>query len=89
MKLIQTTVIEFNDIAERERITTAFKGVTRSRLLAILDTFISGKWDECDTLLRALPRSHLEFVSCTVFDTMKARAQQNPNFSVALAPTDL
>lgn len=87
MKIVKTTVIEFNEVAERARITTAFKGVTRTRLLAILDNFVSGNWAESITLLRALPRDQLEFVSCEVFDTLKVRVQQNPNISVTLGPT--
>lgn len=67
----KTTVIQFDDVAERERIKTAFKGkskaVIRKDLLAILDAFVAGDLARCYKLVLLKDRHWLEYLDETIY----------------------
>lgn len=67
----KTTMIRFDDVAERERIETAFKGKSkagiRKDLLAILDAFVAGDLARCYKLILLKDRHWLEYLDETIY----------------------
>jgi hypothetical protein len=68
MFIEKTTLLEFDDVAERARINNVFKGDTRALLLAVLDAMVAGQWEEFRVLATTLPKDHLEFLAEPVFE---------------------
>lgn len=66
----KTTQIQFDDVAERERINTAFKGKAKAQirkdLLAILDAFVAGDLARCYKLVLAKDRHFCEYLDETI-----------------------
>jgi hypothetical protein len=68
MFIKKTTLLEFDDVAERARINQVFKGTTRGLLLAVLDAMVAGQWEQFRELAVGLPKDHVEFLAEPVFE---------------------
>jgi hypothetical protein len=59
MQIVRTTVITFDEVAERDRINAAFRSKKRTSvrewLLTILDTFVAGDFDKASEHIRPRP----------------------------------
>lgn len=76
----KTTMIQFDEVAERERIETAFKGKSkagiRKDLLAILDAFVAGDLARCYKLVLLKDRHWLEYLNETIYDVIDGVHEQ-------------
>jgi hypothetical protein len=77
MQILKTTLIQFDEIAERTRLKENFKGPLKTSLLAILDSFVTCDWVTCHERLRKLNRTELEYVNEVIYTVMRARFDRN------------
>ena len=76
MKIEHIQLIEFDEIAERSRITGNFKGRIRKVLLEILDNFVALRWAEVHVALATMQRDELEYVHHDIFAVCSARIKR-------------
>jgi hypothetical protein len=77
MLIIKETLVQFDELAERARLDTAFNGATRNTLIKLLDQFVAGDWGGCLRILRSMSREELEYVHIDVFDMLKELSHRN------------
>jgi hypothetical protein len=88
MLIEKTTLIEFDEAAERKRILTVFEGVTQKKMLAVLDAFVAGEWDAFVQNATGLPREMVEYLAEPVFEVAKdlrERAQRREAYTAGYA----
>lgn len=73
MQIEITTLIEFDEVAERKRLNTVFTGVTRNLLVGALDQFIEGKFEEL-ARTDGLVREHRDFMHPVVAEVIAQTA---------------
>jgi len=70
MLIEKTTIISFDEVAERERILTVFKAkkydAVRPKLLAILDDMVAGEWKEMLIKCIELSRDEREYLAIPI-----------------------
>jgi hypothetical protein len=77
MQILKTTLIEFDEVVERNRLKTMFKGPLKKALLAIYESFLATNWVACHELLKRLSPAELELLHPVIYDVMRERADRN------------
>lgn len=77
MQILKTTLIEFDEKKERERLETNFKDdEVQPQLLALFDAFIAGDLATASKLGMELPKAAAEFLHMVVYGVIRDYIQQ-------------
>lgn len=77
MRITKTVQIDFDQAAERQRLTNSFSSATRAAHLAILDQFVSGDWREAWDNYLAMKRDDRDAVHILIVDCLSGYAGAN------------
>lgn len=72
----KTSLIAFDDVAERARITSVFKGADRVALLGLLDAVVAGDWDVLVSRAQALTRDQQEYMAEPVHEIVSCHMRR-------------
>ncbi len=70
LKIEKTTILLLDDVAERQRLETVFKGKTRATLLSVLDRFLQGRFEELALERANMSREMAEYLHPVIDDVL-------------------
>lgn len=85
LRIEKTSLVMLDDVAERERLQTVFKGKTRELLLSILDRFVEGRFEELALVRADMGRETAEYLHPVIDDVLCDTLMRMARVAVASA----